>query len=427
MSKIGNLIKKMMRRDAGSSSSGDVTTWPWPDVITGSITEPALAMKLSTVYRCVDIVSKSIGLLPLQISRITNGYRDIDEKNPINYLLQFKPNARQTAFDFKRNAIIQMLMQGNAYIYPYFVDGELKNLYLISPGACTYDKYQDTYTISDLINHLYGVFDSDEIIHLKNTSLDGGFMGESTIHYAAYVLGIAKATDNQQNDMFQTGSTLRGFISGDEAVTKGMGKVQDEQLKTVGSRLENEISSGKKIFPLPGIVKFSQLSLSPADLQLLDSKRFNVLEICRFFGVHPDKVFSGQSQNYKASDMAQVSYMSDTLQPIIAQIENEFQTKLIPPSLSYKYSIKFDTDAFYQINITEKADYMTKTISAGVMTPNEWRKREGKPPLDGGDQAFISCNVAPIDSAKIKGESTGPAQSENISQKGSGKVPPKTD
>lgn len=405
MFKLRNFIRNLVRSD---SSSTIVTSWPW-DSLPSSVNTPELAMKLSAVYRCVDIVSKSIGLLPLQIGKITNGYRSIDESNPINYLLQFKPNARQNTFDFKRNAVIQMLMFGNAFIYPNFVVGELKELTLISPGCCTYDVYTDTYTVFDLINHLYGKFNSDEIIHLKNTNLDGGYTGRSTIHYAASVLGIAKATDTQQSDMFQTGSTLKGFISGDETVTKGFGEVQDAQLKTVGARVEEEIRSGVKIMSIPGSMKFNQLSLSPADLQLLDSKRFNVLEICRFFGVHPDKVFSGQSQNYKASNLAQTSYMSDTLQPLIAQIESEFQTKLLPPSLSYKYSIKFDTDAYYQTDFSTKGTYMTQTIEAGIRTPNEWRKREGLPPVDGGDKAFITCNVAPMNSPKMSGETTAPA------------------
>jgi hypothetical protein len=49
-------------------------------------------------------------------------------------------------------------------------------------------------------------------------------------------------------------------------------------------------------------------------------------------------------------------------------------------------------------------------ISAGVLTPNEVRMREGHAPVEGGDSAFITCNVAPIDSAKIKGEPTTPAE-----------------
>jgi HK97 family phage portal protein len=391
--------KKKFQRD------GVVTEWPWDTSGNGmEVRQPSLAMKISAVYRCVDILSKDIGRLPVQIYTVKNGYRQVDNSNPINYLLQVKPNERQNAFDFKRNAVIHMLMYGNAYIYPNFVSGDLVDLVLLSPGSCTYNLYNNSYSVADSVNHIYGTFDSDEIIHLKNMSLDGGYNGISTLHYAATVLGIAREADNQQKDMFAPGSTLRGFITGDETVTKGLGKNQDAQLKTVMDRINSEFSSGQRISRLPGTMKFVALSLDPAALQLLDSKRFSVLEICRFFGVHPDKVFSGQSQNYKASTTAETGYINSTLQPLVSQFENEFQAKLIPRSFSGKYAIKFDLDAFYAADYSVKGDYISQTIAAGVYTTNEWRQREGRLPVDGGDQAFMSCNNAPIDSAKIKGE-----------------------
>jgi phage portal protein BeeE len=112
-----------------------------------------------------------------------------------------------------------------------------------------------------------------------------------------------------------------------------MGKAQDSQLSTVGDRVEGEIKSGKRILSLPGSMKFNPLSMSPADLNLLQSQEFNVLQICRFFGVHPDKVFYLKSSNYKASENSQTAYLTDTLQPILRKFENEFTIKLIPKKL----------------------------------------------------------------------------------------------
>ena len=308
-----------------------------------------------------------------------------------------------TPFDLMRNAIVQVLVTGNAYIHYEVVDGVYKNLTLVSPYGCTYNEYADNYTINDLHNHLYGVFDSDEIIHLRGLSLDGGYTGESVIRYAARTLGLATREDEQSDSVMQKGSTYKGFVSGDDEGRKGYGHVQDAQISTVSDRVEAELKSGKNIMSLPGAMKFNQLSMSPADLQLLDSKKFSVLNICRFFGVHPDKVFQLQSSNYKASDMAQVLYMTDTMLPYVIQIQQEFSRKLIPAALNYKMRVKFDLEEYYQLDFTTKSAYMTSTIANGVRTPNEWRAKDGRAPLEGGDQAFISCNVAPINSDKIKG------------------------
>ena len=89
---------------------------------------------------------------------------------------------------------------------------------------------------------------------------------------------------------------------------------------------------------------------------------------------------------------------------MLKQIENEFTNKLIPRSLSKKYRIKFNLDNYYQSDMTSKADYYQKMVQSGAMTPNEVREQEGRMPVKGGDEVFISCNVAPITSGKISGE-----------------------
>lgn len=374
-------------------------------------------MKVATVYRCVDILSGSIASLLLQPQRYTDaGFNEVtgeregffraDRQNDLYPLLTLMANSRMTSFEFMKNLVSQVLLLGNAYVVPTYAGGAISELILLDPHTVTFDKYRNTYIISSNLTGVIGTYTADEVLHIRNVSLDGGYTGVSTITYAANSLNIAAASDNKQDELFQPGSTLRGYMSGTEDLTRGFGAVQDEQLRTVTDRVESEIASGKRIFQVPGAMKFNPLTLSPADLQLLESKSFNVLEICRFFGVHPDKVFSQSSTNYKASENTQTAFMTDTLQPMLMRIENEFTVKLIPRKLWPKYRIKFDLDDYYQVDISTKSDYMTKTIQAGVYTVNEWRRKEGRRPVPGGDIAFVSCNVAPINSAKIKGEVT---------------------
>jgi HK97 family phage portal protein len=290
-------------------------------------------------------------------------------------------------------------------------------LYLVAHGACDYDPETGTYDINDDVNNLFTTCESWRIVHLKNLSLDGGFTGVSTLAYAKKVLGVGGNLDSLQMDSFATGSTLRGFISGDSNLTQGFGAPQDDQLKAVKDNITSQLTSGAKIFTLPGTMKFNKLSLSPSDLQLVESKNLNVLDICRFFGVHPDRVFQSSSTNYKGSESAQTAFMTDTLFPLINKIETELTVKLIPNGLLGDYRVKFNLDDYYISDMGAKADYYTKMISAGVLTPNEVRMREGHAPVKGGDSAFITCNVAPIDSAKIKGEPTTPAEPKKNSRK----------
>ena len=382
-----------------------VTTWPWESEASGST--PGLSMKIATVYRCVDILSSTIASLPLEVKVKRNGVFEVSDLHTLSYLLTCQANERQTSYELIQNAVIRMVMEGNAYILPKYVGGEVASLVLLSPHTTTYDKCQNVYTVNDFTNGIFGTFESDEVIHLRNISLDGGYTGVSTITYAARCLNISANADERTSDSFKPGNTMKGFISGDgDSGIRGFGEMQDSQLKNVADRVTSEINSGKNIFHIPGQSKFNQISISPTDLQLLDTRKFGVLEICRYFGVHPDKVFAGQSQNYKASEMSNVSFLSDTLMPKLAKIQAAFASKLIGKNLFSKMRIEFDIEPIYQTDLTTMGGYIEKTIQNGVYTPNYWRAKKGQQPIEGGDQLFVSCNIAPVDSAKIKGENT---------------------
>ena len=399
------------RRDAtnvADKPASVLTTVPWANSGVDTVTTKELALRIATVYRCADILSKGVAQLPLTIKRDQGDYlsEDRDDIFNLHYLLRWKPNSRLNAFDFKRNMILQMLFTGNAIIIPTMGPDGYHRLVLTSPNSVTYEKYSNTYVVSDAINGIVGTYPAEQVIHLKNLSTDGGYWGVSTLQYAGKVLAISANADTQNANTYKNGGLVRGFVSGKGTSTIGFGAVQDSQIESVAKDVESQLHSGANIFHLPGEMSFSQLSLSPKDLELLQTKEFNVLEICRFFGVHPDKVFAQQSTNYKASEMSQVSFLTDTLQPYLTQIESEFQIKLIPSSMVDDYLIDFDIEPLLQTDLTTQAAYMEKTIASGARTVNEWRKKLGRKPVEGGDVALVSANLVPLNSAKLRGEAT---------------------
>lgn len=391
------------KKQVRNIGEGNITTWYGNNdvqVMAGNSFEvsPAMAMKLAAVYRCTSIVSGTVASLPLQIKKKVDGsYWKTEDTGRLASLLALKPNERQTSFDLIRNAVVQMLNQGNAYIYPEWrMNGDLGRLILLSPNTCTYDKMSNRYIVNDMVNRVFGTFEADEMIHLRNLSTDGGYLGVSTLQYAAKVLRIASKSDDKSEEVYSPGGTRRGFVTGGDVYVKGVGVFQDNELKNVADRVSEELKSGKQIMNLPAGTGFSAIDLSPADSRLLENKQFGVLEICRFYGVHPDKVFAGQSTNYKASEMSQVLFMSDTLQQILKQISLEFTAKLFVPSQYGRYRIEFSIKDFYNTDLITQATVTEKNIQAGLQTINEARLEKGYPPVPGGDELLVSANLMPV-------------------------------
>ena len=128
----------------------------------------------------------------------------------------------------------------------------------------------------------------------------------------------------------------------------------------------------------------------------MESRKFTVLDICRFFGVHPSFVFEDTSSNYKSAELANAAFLSDTLNPLLRKIEVELLRKLVAPTLATKRKFEFNRAQLYACDLNSKVKYQTAAIAAGIYTVNEVRREENKPPVEGGDVVFISANLKSI-------------------------------
>lgn len=359
-------------------------------------------MKIATVYRCVDILSSGVASLPIYLKKLRHDgdyYSTYYDK--INVLLNVRANRRLNGYDFKRSAIINMVLcDGNAYILPKYYGAEVEELILLTPHSVSYQKETNLYTVSDPVNHVYGTYRPEEIIHLKNMSIDGGYTGVTTLAYAANVLGISATADAQTSDIVGKGGQLKMLLGNvDSYSARGFGQYDNTEVEKLADKVEGMIADGRDVISIPSDIKATVMSMTSADLQLLENKKFGVLEICRFFGVHPDKVFAGQSNNYKASEMSQVSFLTDTLAPVLCKIETELLCKLVKKEEWGEYKFMFDTTGLYTTDLQTKSAYYKEMIANGIYTVNEVRRREGMAPVDGGDINYITCNVQPIGAA----------------------------
>lgn len=363
-----------------------------------SVSTPDSAMAIASVYRCVDILSGTIASLELQHLKRSGSIFKYAGDTQLNTLFAGQANSRQNFFVLLKNIVARLLLSGNAYIYPRFSSrGELLDIILLGDGSVSYDKNSNTYSVSDYVWNINGVFTADEIIHLKNNSLDGGYTGVSTIRYASLSLSLSANADKQTNNGLLSGNQKSGFLVGGNEL-QGLGALDTEVADRVADRVNSEIAQGRRIIRLSGSMQFIESSMSNSDAELLEVRKYSVLDICRFFGVHPYMVFADQSTNYKEAENSQINFLNQTLQPLILQIEQEFSVKLLPRGRRASERIRFDLSRLFATDLRTRAEYVKSSVEAGVMTPNEGRIFENREPIDGGDQLFITCNVAPITS-----------------------------
>lgn len=389
-------IRKLFKRDSESLSSssrrrlatsgdGNILFSPYGD---GS------AMAVATVYRCVKLLGDSVASLRLQYMRRKNGrYTEYTQSN-LHYLLTVQPQPEMSAVAFWSMAVQMMLVLGNAYIYPRRIMGEITDLVLCAPHTVSHDAINGKYHITDCYNGVYGTFGEEDIIHLYLHTSDGR-RGESVLSYAARTMQIAASGERETGYRFQNGGNVHGIVSNDNTVT-GFGNVQDDQLDNAAESMDMRFQTGERIVSVPGNVEFKQISLSSTDMQFLETRKFTVREICRFFGVHPSFVFDDTSNNYKSAEMSNVAFLSNTLNPILRRIESELERKLISRANCCQEKFMFDRRGIYAMDLQALADYQKKTIESGIYTINDWRRIENQPEVEGGDTVYVSANIKPL-------------------------------
>lgn len=360
------------------------------------------AMSIATVFRCVKLLSESVANLPLQYLKLKDGiYGDAGNRR-LNYLLNVQPDFAVNAFDFWRQVVQELLLDGNAYIVPVYniATMELDRLALCERETVTHDTLNDTYNVTDLRTGISGVYAENEIIHIKGLTLQNAKRGVSVLTHARLTLGIAATGDQETQNRFANGGNVRGIVSNDSSV-RGFGEYQDQQLKNTATDLNERFSNGERIVNLPGQVDFKQISLSSTDMQFLESRKFTVREICRFFGVHPSFVFDDTSNNYKSAEQANVAFLSHTLNPLLRNIEVELLRKLITPALAHKYKFQFDRRDLHACDMDGLMKYRTSLLQTGT-TVNEVRAMNNLPPVKGGDTVLISANLRGINETAVQ-------------------------
>jgi HK97 family phage portal protein len=371
---------------------------------------PTFAEKVAAVYSCEKLISESIAKIPLEVKRYNSAgrYYVRDVKNPLYDILATRPNARMTAYDLLRGTVMNMLNYGNAYLYPERDGkGDVVALYLLE--GVNFDRYANAYTVNDNTNGIYGVYTADRIIHLRNLGSDA-YLGESTIRIAARTIGISTDADNELSQLFTSGNRHRGIITGSADSPMGYGANKVNAMEKAKEDMQNDLRSGDTIVVLPGDMKFTPFTMTPADVQLLDNKKFTVKEIGRFFRVPPSMLYEDGGSTYSNAEMDSVLFLNGALSPLLRQIELELSSKLIADEERGYYKIQFDREALYTTDLTTKANYMKATIESGVRTVNEWRKAEGFPALVGGDEAVVSANLVTLKSRINEGQQEGNTQ-----------------
>lgn len=393
------ILARLSRLNLRRASKKEVSQIPaWSSSSAFSLTSRSKPMLLSTVYRCVDLKSDSIGVLPLKIYEIDEkGFKKEARNHPLYHILNTEPNENMSRYVFFKTMQASAELRGNAYAY---IERDAQNiitqLVYIPESQVSIEFVCDGYGIQRKRYRVTGfknLVEPRDIIHILNFSYDG-IWGVSTLQHARQTINISTSSEEHAGGFFNRGGSISGVL------TVEGGRLNKEQKDQIYKTWEERVvNSPNGIAVLEGNMKYQPITVNPKDSQLLESRVFNVADICRFFSVSPVKAFDLTKSSYSTVEATQLQYLTDTLLPIISKFELELNRKLLLPSERNRYVIEFDSSAILRTDKAAEATYLQTMHNMGAITINEIRLKSNLPKVENGDVPFVPVNLQPLDLA----------------------------
>lgn len=376
------------------------------------------SMQVAAFHRGVTYISTQIAKLPWQVKDRDN---EVKFNSNVQTLLDLSPNPEMNAFTFRCWIVQSAILYGNGY-------AEIERNALGNPVALWPIRARDIepyrtptgkliYRVIGGSSYLPGedvYIDPNDIFHLKNFHTKDGILGQGLVSYASDILGISLGADKTAGNLFSNG----GLPSG---VLEVPGTLSDEAFERIKTSWR-ENHGGRKssgVAVLEEGVKFNAISMSPDILQFLESRQFNILEIARFLGLPPSKLFDVNAQGYNSQEQSNLEVATDTLDAWTKNLEMEADIKLLNKRFGGNRT-EMDLYEVFRGDMATRSNYFQKMMQSGAMTPNQIRMKEGMAPYPDGDRYFIATNnFSPADrideivDAQVQKSEPAPAQQNN--------------
>ena len=351
---------------------------------------PDTAMRLSTVYACIKVLSETVSTLPCHLFKLSDDRATKSHAwgDALHSLVNRSPNDWQTSQEFWQQQMVNLCLRGNSYnyivragssgrvvaIHPLPVDAVSVNVY-------AQNRIEYSVTVGEKGEQRSEVFQPDEILHFKTMSMDG-IRGVSPISYQGHLLGGSIEARNHANNVFANGSTPRGVLMVD-------GTLSDEayaNLKESWSSSHAGTQNANKVALLEAGVKFEPISMSPGDVQLIETRKMSREEICGMFRVPPHMIADLSRATFSNITEQSMDFYRSAISPYLKTFESRLNYSFLGDSTR---EFKFDVSELIRGDFSGEVDAYKKLLEIGVMSPNEVRGRLDMNPRDGGDD-FVS-------------------------------------
>ena len=332
------------------------------------------------VNRGVNMIVDDVAEIPIdvggKIAGITPVVKNI-RRSKVNNLLNIQPNPFQDISSFKRNLIIDLLIDGNIFVY---FDGE--GLYQLPAENIEIETHETQYVTKYLYDGQID-YTPNEIIHIKENSFNSIYRGVPRLKPAWRTMQLLGSMRNFQDNFFKNGAVPGLVLKSPNTLSE---KIKERMLAAWRVRY-NPNTGGRRPLILDGGLEVSNLTqVSFKDLDFQPSIEANEKIILQALGIPPLLLDSGNNANIRPNHRL---YYLETILPIVKKINYAFER-------FFGFDLLEDVSNIpaLQPELQDKAAYYSTLVNGGIITPNEARESMRMESIEGNDELRVPANIA---------------------------------
>lgn len=354
------------------------------------------ALTFAAVWACVSVISRTMAALPWRVfEQSQQGRQPVNAS--IGWLLNNQPNHEMTAFSFRETLMLHVLTWGNAYAeIQRDLAGRPMALWIITPDRVCIERDETTKELR------YRVYDDSagqsllpaaDVLHIHGMGFDGIY-GYSPVRMASRSIGSGLA-----QDAFGAAFFANGTVFG--AMVEMPGGMKPEQIELAESYLNSSRQGPDKAFKVkvvPAGAKAHQLSMPMTDAQFLESRKFSVTEVARWYGVPPHKIADLDRSTNNNIEHQGIEFVTDAIVPWAVRLEQEVNLKLFGIRAQGRVYTKLMVNALMRGDAKSRAEYYRTMTQIGAMSINEVRELEELNTIgEAGDEHLVQLNQTTLE------------------------------
>lgn len=353
------------------------------------------AMRVSAVWACVNYIANSVCSLPIKFYQQRGPSRDLLGQHYLGDLFHKSPNSTMKPRDFRKAMTTQMILWSNAYAEIQWLGERAVSLTPLRPGR------MEPFLMDGEITYHYKtangikVYSKQSILHLKGLTTEG-IVGLERTEYARDALGLSVSAETYAASQFANGGRSGGgYIYFDQFLNPK----QREQARNLYSGMSEGAANKGKLWLLEGGAKYEPDTVNPDSMQMIETRKLQLGEISRFFGVPEILVGGGSTTSAWPSSFEQqlLFFITFTLQDYLDEWESAISYSLVPNGQKNIIFADHDVSQFIKMDSVSKANIQSTWVQNGLKTRNEIRKLNNDPPIEGGDDLTVQVNLTPVD------------------------------